>query len=261
MENLFLDYDKIAPEYNQRYPGQQPTLRGLALLDLARQLNAQQILEVGSGTGFWLNILSQTGRTMFGLDYSMGMLEQAKRQSASLKLARGTATGLPYRDRSFDLVYSVDALHHFGDQRTFVSEAFRVLKAGGVLAVIGFDPHAATTRWYIYDYFDHVYDNDLRRYPSRAAITGGMKAVGFENISTRSVEHVKNIHVGDAVLKDPYLKHNSTSQLALLDMDDYQKGVERIRTKLADSLKRNERSTFTADFLIDMHLGYKPLER
>jgi len=106
-----LNYDQIAAQYNQRYPNSQNWERGQALLDLARQVHAKTILEVGSGTGFWLNLLNQTGAKLFGLDYSMGMIRQAKGQPAPLHLSRGLGTQLPYRSSAFDLLYCVDAIH------------------------------------------------------------------------------------------------------------------------------------------------------
>ena len=258
MNNLFLDYDQIASNYNQRYPSQQPTQRGSALLNLARQVNALNILEVGSGTGFWLNFLHQAARGLHGLDYSTGMLKQAKQQPAPLKLARGTALQLPYRNQSFELIYCVDAIHHFVDHKTFISEAFRVLKPGGALAIIGFDPHEERTTWYIYNYFNDVYDNDIRRYPSGNSILNWMQEEGFGNISSQTAEHILNVHVGEAVLSDPFLKHNSTSQLALLSSDSYQSGLQNIKSAITEAEARNEYISFRSDFFVKMYLGYKP---
>src|SRR5260221_10659609 len=102
MNNLILNYDQIASEYNQRYPNSQHWERGQALLNLARQLHAQNILEVGSGTGYWLNLLNQVSANLFGLDYSLGMIRQAQKQPASLKLANGSAVQIPHKDNTFD---------------------------------------------------------------------------------------------------------------------------------------------------------------
>ena len=253
-----LNYDQIADQYNQRYPASQTWERGQALLELAKRTNAKTILEAGSGTGFWLNGLSNTGAKLFGLDYSMGMIQQAREQPAPLLLTRGTGTQLPYPSSTFDLIYCVDAIHHFGDHRVFIREAFRLLKPGAALAVIGHDPHEGAAHWYIYEYFDTVYDTDLRRYPAGRSVLQWMEQEGFVDISTKVVEHIKHIHVGEADLKDPFLKHDATSQLALLDEQTYQAGIERIRSALARAGERLDRITFRSEIAVQMQLGFKP---
>lgn len=258
MNTPYLNYDKIAQNYNQRYPTSQQWERGAALLNLAKRIRARRILEVGSGTGYWLNLLGGVTNGLFGLDYSMGMLRQARGQSAPLKLARGTAVNLPLQNQTFDLLYCVDAIHHFGDHRAFVVEAFRVLQPGGVFAVIGHDPHGeGASNWYIYEYFDTVYDTDLRRYPSGKSLMRMMEREGFEDVSSEIVEQIRNVHVGDSVLKDPFLKHNATSQLALLDDGVYQAGLERIRQSLDTARERGERITFRSEINVKMFLGRK----
>lgn len=250
-----LNYDRIASDYDQRYPPSQQWERGQALLNLARRLKAGSILEAGSGTGFWLTLLSRVTPRVFGLDFSIGMLKQAGTRPAPLKLSRGTALRLPYRNESFDLVYCVDAIHHFGDQRAFIAEAFRVLKPNGALAVIGHDPHeASASNWYIYNYFEGVYDTDLRRYPSGTSVLKWMLSAGFQNVSSPVVEHIHNLHVGEGVFKDPFIKRNATSQLALLNEETYQAGLK----KITEALARNERIVFRSEIFVKMLLGYKP---
>lgn len=253
-----LNYDKIAQDYNQRYPESQQWERGQALLDLASRYKNGEILEVGSGTGYWLNLFNQVTSNLFGLDYSLGMIRQARKQSAPLQLLRGSGISLPYRDESFDLLYSVDAVHHFVDHQAFISEAFRVLKPGGAFATIGHDPHGGTTKWYVYDYFDHVYDTDLRRYPSGTSMLKWMDDRGFEKLSIQTVEHIQNVHVGEGILRDPFLKQNATSQLALLDKETYNAGVARIEQALADARRNNRTIAFSSDIQVKMFLGYKP---
>ncbi|HQX01152.1 MAG TPA: class I SAM-dependent methyltransferase [Anaerolineales bacterium] len=253
-----LNYDQIASDYNQRYPDSQTWDRGQALLKLASQLKAKTILEVGSGTGFWLNMLHQVTPRLYGLDFSAGMISQARKQPAPIKLTRGTAIQLPYQSGTFDLLYCVDAIHHFGDHRAFIAEAFRVLKKGGALAVLGHDPHeAGEDSWYIYNYFEDVYDTDLRRYPSGRSVMDWMKADGFQNISAQEVEKIVNIHVGDGVFNDPFIKQNATSQLALLSAEKYQSGLKRIRETLEQARAGNERIVFRSQISVKMFLGYK----
>jgi len=258
MTQIRLNYDAISHVYNQRYPSTEHWERGDALLDLAAQINAKQILEVGSGTGFWLNLLHQVTPHLYGMDFSAGMIAQAQNQPAPLKLTRGTAVQLPYRSASFDMLYCVDAIHHFGDHQAFIKEAFRVLKPNGVLAVIGHDPHCAkASSWYIYNYFDTVYDTDLRRYPSGTSVLKWMEQEGFKNVSSQTVEHIQNIHVGDAVLKDPFIKHDATSQLALLSEEAYQAGLKKINEAIANAREKNENIAFHSEINVKMFLGHK----
>jgi SAM-dependent methyltransferase len=256
MTKPHLNYDAISNDYDQRYPSTQHWERGDALLNLARQISAKTILEVGSGTGYWLNLLHQVTPQLYGLDFSAGMIAQARNQPAPLKLARGTATQLPYQSGTFDLVYCVDAVHHFGDYRAFIAEAFRILKPHGALAIIGHDPHSSEGNWYIYDYFDTVYQTDLVRYPSSGMIKNSMKKEGFMDIERHDVEHILNIHVGEGVLNDPFIKHNATSQLALLSEETYSAGIEKIKSDLKKS--QNKQIIFKSDFWVKMFTGIKP---
>jgi hypothetical protein len=85
-----------------------------------------------------------------------------------------------------------------------------------------------------------------------------MKETGFENTSIRTVEHIQNIHIGRGILRDPFLKQNATSQLALLDTEVYDAGVERIKAAIADAERNNKTVVFSADIQVKMFLGYKP---
>ena len=241
-----LDYDKIASQYNQRYASSPLPERANALIDLIQQVKAWRILEVGCGTGFWLNAFSPKVDAAYGLDFSLGMLKQAKRQPAHLELSRGDAVHLPYRNNLFDLLYCVDAIHHFGKPDMFIAEAFRVLRPGGALAVVGIDPHSGDDTWYVYDYFDEVSETDLRRFPSESVILTWMRAEGFQ--------HISDVHFGTDVLNDPFLKKNSCSQLALLSDSAYQAGLEKIKVAVVDE----EQLVFRNELFIKMFTGFKP---
>jgi ubiquinone/menaquinone biosynthesis C-methylase UbiE len=60
----------------------------------------------------------------------------ASRGLTNMTTARADAEALPFAAASFDLVTCRLAAHHFPDPRTFVAEAARALKPGGILGLV-----------------------------------------------------------------------------------------------------------------------------
>lgn len=252
-----LDYDLIAPEYNRRFEsGGQPATANV-LHELVGETRAEQVLEVGCGTGHWLGELTSTGAWLCGLDFSSGMLAQAREGDALLPLVQGRAEELAYENGSFDLVLCVNALHHFQRKPDFVAEAFRLLRQGGALAVIGMQPQIRRQDWYVYDYFEGVYEADVQRFPSWGKVLDWMTAAGFQRSELQPVETIVDHKYGAEVLSDPFLEKNATSQLALLSQQAYQSGLNRIRKDLEAAKQAGVKLIFRVVIQIEMLVGWK----
>jgi SAM-dependent methyltransferase len=92
-------------------------------------------LELGCGTGVFLQLVAGSGATLHGLDLSPDLLARARARLAGLSnvsLDEGDAQAMPYPDRNFDLVYGSSVLHHL-DLAAALREAWRVLRPGGRL--------------------------------------------------------------------------------------------------------------------------------
>lgn len=254
-----VDYDRVAPRYDRRHADGGLKGPARALQALAREVGAGAVLEVGCGTGHWLDVLHAAlpaaAGPFHGLDLSAGMLAHAQARGAPLHLVRGSADVLPFPSASFDLVYCVNAIHHFDAPRTFVSEARRLLRPGGALAVIGMDPRHRRNWWYVYDYFDGTYETDLARFPSWGITLDWMAAAGFETVEWRVVESIMDAKVGRAVLDDPFLQKDATSQLTLLDDAAYAAGLERLRAAVAAAEAAGTQVVFPTDLLLGMVTG------
>jgi SAM-dependent methyltransferase len=248
-------YDRIAVTYDERYMRPRNPAVTLALLELARQYPGGRLLEVGCGTGHWLAEVGSAGAWTAGLDLSSGMLRQARERLAEARLVCGRGEQLPFRGAFFDLIFCVNALHHFERQDEFVFGAKRALRSGGTLAVIGMDPHKAGTRWYLYDYFPGTKEMDLQRYPSEERIATWMAAAGFRAVETQVVERVAQRLVGREVLGDYFLGKNSASQLILLSDQEYEAGMARIRAALKDGEASGETREFPVELTIVMVKG------
>ncbi len=257
MASRRVDYDRIASCYNQRFVlGDEMSTAASALHTLLERLDAQRILEVGCGTGHWLAGLQSFGGHLHGLDLSAGMLAQAQERRMLLNLALGRARRLPYADASFGLVYCVNAIHHFEEPRAFVSEARRLIRPGGALAIVGMDPRVCHANWYIYDYFDGMLETDLARFPAWATVRGWMAAVGFRQIVQQPLDPIVDPKIGRAVLLDPFLQKDSCSQLALLSDEAYAAGLRRIEAAVAQAEAMGKTLTFPVEITISMLTGW-----
>ena len=98
----------------------------------------RDVLELGCGAGQWSVALAVEGARPIGMDVSRKQLQHARRavrrDSVRLPLVQASAEELPFRDRSFDLVFCDHGAVGFADPREAVPEAARVLRPGGVLA-------------------------------------------------------------------------------------------------------------------------------
>jgi ubiquinone/menaquinone biosynthesis C-methylase UbiE len=251
-----VDYDAISSTYNRRFTGGRRSGTLLTLEGLIQDQNAELVLEAGCGTGHWLDGLSRPAQRVVGLDFSAGMLAQARQQNNTLDLIQGRAEELPFPAGLFDLVFCVNAIHHFQRQNDFIGQARRVLRPGGALAVLGMDPHNHRKDWYVYEYFDGTFETDLARFPSWEQVLEWMSAAGFGNMELRLAEEFVEPKYGSAVLEDPFLAKNACSQLALLSDRAYQAGLDRIRQALSEAEARRETLVFQNIIQIQQLVGW-----
>ena len=133
-------FDKQASHYDKQWSTWSEETLGWLLAN-ADPKPTDFVLDVATGTGFTALAFAPLVETVIGLDVSPGMLEQARRQAWERKIANavfqeGAAESLPFAEGSFDIVACRIAPHHFLSVGTFLSEAARVLKMGGRLALV-----------------------------------------------------------------------------------------------------------------------------
>lgn len=117
-------------------------------MDLGR-LSGRRVLEIGSGAGAHSCLYKRAGADIVAIDITPS---RAAATARKLALARGPgparayqadAEALPFRDASFDIVYSNGVLHHSEDTARCVAEVRRVLKPGGRAAIMLYSRHSA----------------------------------------------------------------------------------------------------------------------
>jgi SAM-dependent methyltransferase len=118
------------------------------VLAAAGPLQGRDLIEVGCGTGVGCALaLRESGPAVaVGMDVhpqQVGRAREAharllRREPRRLRFTEGSAERMPFGDRCFDAVVSVEAAQHFPDLAAFAAEAARVLRPGGRVAVASF---------------------------------------------------------------------------------------------------------------------------
>jgi ubiquinone/menaquinone biosynthesis C-methylase UbiE len=130
-------YDEMAEVYDRRYDYRrgrcyhahisQHVMNGL--------VQGGFLLDIGCGTGLFVNRYTENGGTAVGLDISSGMIEKAVERCPDSDFTVGDGDVLPFRDSTFDAVASLLAFSYLKDPGRMLSEAYRVLKPGGTISV------------------------------------------------------------------------------------------------------------------------------
>src|SRR5512142_815404 len=97
--------------------------------------DASHVLEVGCGTGAVLSEISGPA-SRYGLDIDRVALAQCRAHVPAAALVQGNALQLPYKDKTFDIVYCHFLLLWVKDPLQALREMKRLAKAGA--AVIAF---------------------------------------------------------------------------------------------------------------------------
>ena len=96
-------------------------------------------LDLGCGTGFYLDTIRGTGRTVVGLDRSSDQLRVA-RTRASSPLLQGDGAALPFAPGAFSTVTTIYISTDVDDFGAVLGEAARVLRPGGLFVFYGVHP-------------------------------------------------------------------------------------------------------------------------
>ncbi|WPP00329.1 malonyl-ACP O-methyltransferase BioC [Pseudomonas sp. HR96] len=117
----------------------QRAVGGQLLARLPADLQPERWLDLGSGTGYFSRTLGQrfAGGQGVALDIAEGMLRHARGQAragTAVAYIAGDAESLPLQGASCGLIFSSLAVQWCEDFAAVLSEAWRVLPPGGVLA-------------------------------------------------------------------------------------------------------------------------------
>ena len=137
IDHLVDFFDEIAPVYDSWANGQHGRV-STRLVELIKPKKGQHALDVGTGTGQVAHQVAAkvSPGAVIGIDLSDRMLSMARSKPGKyIQFLGMAAERLVFRPETFDLVTMGDSLAYFADPGDALSEAHRVLRAGGRLAL------------------------------------------------------------------------------------------------------------------------------
>jgi demethylmenaquinone methyltransferase/2-methoxy-6-polyprenyl-1,4-benzoquinol methylase/ArsR family transcriptional regulator len=118
-----------------------------AIMSAIGDARIESLLDLGTGTGRILELLSPRVGRAIGVDANRDMLALARANLsragvANAQVRQGDLFALPVPANAFDLVVIHQVLHFLDDGARAVQEAARALSPGGRLLIVDFAPHA-----------------------------------------------------------------------------------------------------------------------
>lgn len=220
-----VDYNFLAQEYAKHRQVQPEVLKNL--MEVGGLTSASHVLDVGCGTGNYTVALEKAlGCVCWGIEPSEQMLAKARERTQSAQLKIGKAEFLDYPDESFDLVFSVDVIHHVVDRAAHYREAYRVLKQGGKVCTVTDSGDIIRRRVPLTSYFPETVEVELQRYPKVPDLQAMMTNAGFTNLQEPVAEFLYSL----ADIQS--YRDKAFSSLHLISPDAFERGIRRMEEDL-----------------------------
>ncbi|MFA6226702.1 MAG: methyltransferase domain-containing protein [Methanoregula sp.] len=130
-------YDSIADVYDHHYDHHRGRSYHAHISSrLMRPLpHWGKLLDIGCGTGLFVEKFIKNGGAAVGLDISGKMISRAYHRCPTSEFIVGTGEKIPFCDHSFEAVSSLLVFSYVKDPHAMLSESYRVLKPGGVISI------------------------------------------------------------------------------------------------------------------------------
>jgi ArsR family transcriptional regulator len=137
-------FDELAGKFGRQYvPGR--SWKGIAEA-LLKLMPRMVIADLGAGEGSIAQLMAQRARKVIAIDNSEKMVEfgselARRHEIANLEYRLGDIEDVPIRSGTVDLAFLSQALHHAGHPERAIAEAWRILRPGGLIAVLDLNRH------------------------------------------------------------------------------------------------------------------------
>lgn len=117
-----------------------------------------QILDIGCGVGETDSMLTADYPFVTGVDVSEESISRAKKRNPNSHYLHYDGKKLPFPDNHFEVAFTINVMHHVPPVQwpSFIAEALRVVKPGGIFTIFEHNPYNPLTLKAVKDCpFDH----------------------------------------------------------------------------------------------------------
>ncbi|NES19891.1 MAG: class I SAM-dependent methyltransferase [Symploca sp. SIO3E6] len=140
-----------------------------------------KVLDLCCGSGQATKFLVNSSNNVTGLDVSLVSLERARTNVPQASYVEAAAEEMPFLDNQFDVVHTSAALHEMkpSQLQAIINEVYRVLKPGGMFALVDFHKPTNWLFWPGLALFLELFETETAWQLLETDLIGLLQGAGF----------------------------------------------------------------------------------
>lgn len=206
---------------NNSYESYNSLARRDSVEQLLRDHSFARTLDIGCGTGEYIETVLRHGTEYHGIDFSSKMIGSAIKGAQDRSISKSffcaaDAEGLPYRDHCFDMILGIGLIEYFEDPSMVLREIRRVLTSNGMLVLQSYQYSFFDFSIAFYKALHHMISRSSRpkkskkrkikhRHYSKVELDSLMASVGFRRLDFRFSNFRVIPHPVEKMMIRPYM--------------------------------------------------------